>query len=359
MINIINSNNIKNRCLIFVGCLVYLLCACEPNFNLNAPYKDVPVVYGVLNYQDSIHYVKIYKGYQTNKNGNAFIDAQNPDSIYYYNDIKVVLQEYNGENRTSRPEILLKITYDFPRDSGIFYYGNERIVYYTTESLNKDRIYKIQITNLINGNVVEGKTPIVGDFGIITVSPTINMLGKSASIPFGKAANAADYELHVNFLYFEVDIKTNQVIKIDKIKKNICPKVGGNFKQSTSNEYQLYKEFTPTFYDDIAAQLKPNEGIVRYSGTPTSRACIEIEGWAAEESIVNFLISNRPVSGFVQVKNDYTNLTASDGVAFGFFSSRYKCRNTVFNITKNSEDTLYYGPKTHHLGFRPWIEYKP
>jgi hypothetical protein len=51
------------------------------------------VVYGILNYQDSVHYVKIYKGFQTNKNSGVYIDAQNPDSIYYKPDeLEVMLQ---------------------------------------------------------------------------------------------------------------------------------------------------------------------------------------------------------------------------------------------------------------------------
>jgi len=345
----------KNSYLLSFVCLVCLLTACKPNFNLNAPFKDVPVVYGILNYQDSIHYVKIYKGFQPNENGAAFIDAQNPDSIYYHNDILVFLQEYDGEQRTMRPDIPLHITHDFPRDSGVFYYKEERIIYHTKETLDQSKIYNIKIINKLNGNITEGRTPLVGIFKIANLS--FNML-TAKYVYFTPAANARGYEIHVNFIYFEVDIKTNEIVKVGKIVKNITSRVGEVF---TPNDYgELRKEFTPTFFDDIATQLKPNANIVRYMGFPGSNGtCIEIEAWAAGESMINFLVSNQPTSSFVQVTNTYTNLSASEGNAFGFFSSRVKALNGYFSIDKSTMDSLCFGSKTYHLGFRPWTEYKP
>ena len=344
----------KNSCLIFLVCLGCLFNACKPDFSLNAPHKDVPIVYGILNYQDSIHYVKIYRGFQPSQ-GTAFIDAQNPDSIYYYNDIKVVLQEYKGEARTSRPDIPLEITHDFPRDAGIFYYDKERILYTAKALLNKDMIYNINISNKLTGNEINGKTLLVGDFKI--QSTTVNMLAPNPAISFSEATNAMDYEIHVNFMYFEVDIKTNTVVKMDTIVKNICPQIGGSFNRSVSGD--LYKNYTPTFYDDIVAHVKPNSNVVRYIGSPRSPgACIEVEAWAAGESLKQFLLANKPTSSFVQVNNIYTNLTASTDCVFGFLSSRTKC-GSEFSVTDTSADSLYFGRKTRHLGFRPWTEYKP
>jgi len=347
----------KNRCLFFV-CIVLLLSACKPNFSLNAPYIDVPVVYGILNYQDSIQYVKIYKGFQPDENGTAFMDAQNPDSIYYHNDIIVVLQEYDGDEKTQRPDIPLYITHDFPRDSGIFYYKDERIIYYTAESLDKSKTYNIKITNKFNGNITQGRTKIVGDFAIKNISTSLSMVSAKSSIDFSPAENASGYEIFVNFLYFEVDIKTNEVVKIGKVVKNISQRID---EELVINDYgELKKTFSTTYYDDISAQLKPNSNVVRYIGTPGSNGtCIEVVAWAAGESMVNFLISSKPTSNFIQINNIYTNLTSSEGKAFGFISSRIKCPNRYFATDTKSQDSLCFGSKTHHLSFRPWVEYKP
>ena len=348
--------------LLLLGiCLGCLFTACKPDFNLNAPYKDVPVVYGILNFQDSIHYVKIYKGFQPKGKGAVFIDVQKPDSIYYYHDVMVVLEEYDAnDKRTPRPDISLNITHDFPRDSGMFYYDKERIIYYTTEMLDKDMCYNIKITNKINGNVTQGRTSLVGFFEIKNSGDyeISNRYSPYASIRFNAASHAFDYEIHVNFLYFEVDKKTNQVLATGKIKKNITPRLGEQFEYSENGNY-YYKTYARTFYDDIAAQLKPNSDIIRYTGTPSKPGiCIEVEAWAAGESMFNFLLSNKPISSFVQVNTKYTNLTSND-LVFGFFSSRFQCPTAYFGITPTSQDSLVKGTKTGSLGFGYWYDYKP
>jgi len=369
----------KPTYLLFGICLVYLFTSCKPDFDLNAPYKDVTVVYGVLNHQDSIHYVKIYKGFQSHKEGAVFIDAQKPDSIYYYDRISVVLQEFvirdkppgaatsNDTIRTARADIPLYITHDFPRDSGFFYYDKERIIYYTKEPLSKDYAYKILIKHKQTGKVTEGITRMLGNgentyigFEIYSLSSTFPMLGRGeASIAFFPAKYAKDYEFHVNFIYFEVDKKTNQVVRIGKVVKNICPRVGTIWTNEKDRDYCV-KKFARTFYDDIATQLKPDPKVVRYIGTPGSNgSCIEVEGWAAGESMTQYLLSNQPTSSFIQVGSVYTNLTASEGLAFGFLSSRIKCPSRRFATNKESEDSLVSGSKTRNLGFRPWSEYKP
>ncbi|MCL1851178.1 MAG: hypothetical protein FWF70_07260 [Bacteroidetes bacterium] len=353
----------KYSYLVILICLGCIFSACKPEFNLNAPYKDVPVVYAILNYQDSINYVKIYKGFQPVAEGSVFIDAQNPDSIYYKkDDILVVLEEYDENNkRTPRPNIKLDITHDFPRDTGFFYYKDERILYYTNEPLYQDKIYNIKITNKVNGNVVEGSTPIVGDFQIVNYISQFNMLNKTNGVSFKPASNASamGYEFHVSFIYFEVDVNTKEVLKIGKITKNICSKLGEVFKPDPFYN-ECYKTYTVTFYDDIAAKVEPNPNVIRYMGTPNERGvCIEVEGWAAGESMVKFLLSNQPTSSFVQINTKYTNLSATEGFVFGFISSRTKCITRKYSATPESQDSLISGSKTYKLGFRPWIEYQP
>jgi len=341
--------------LLLPTCLLCLFTACEPKFDLNAPYKDVTVVYGILNYQDSIHYVKIYKGFQSN---DVYIDARNPDNIYYYDDINVALLESKDGRSTGR-RIPLKYTHDFPRDAGIFYYEDERIIYYTTEEIKQGMDYKIVIKNNLTEKVTTGETPIVDDFKITTFG-AVDMTALKGTISFSKAEHAAGYEIHVNFLYFEVDKNTNQVVKTGKISKNITPEPGQGFRtNSTTGDF--FQDFALTFYDDIAAQLKPNDDVIRYMGRPNSKSPIEVIGWAAGESMINFLLSSRPTNSFTQVNTIYTNMeTAKGELVFGFLSSKVETKPpTYLPIVPTSEEELIQGSKTGHLGFRPYIEYRP
>jgi len=348
----------KYTYFLFATCLLCLFAACEPNFDLNAPRKDVTVVYGILNYQDSVagHYVKIYRGFQPYGKNSVFIDAQNPDSIYYNPaDIEVIFQEYWDGKRTTRPNIKLEPTHDFPRDPGIFYYDDERIIYHTKEPIYKNRDYKIEVRNLRTGIVTRGETAIVEDFKI--KSNTIDMLGTRGAVAFTEATHASGYEIHVSFIYFEVEKNPpHKVVGSGKITKNITPTIGETFPNDAMGD--LRKEFPMTFYDDIAAELKVNPDVIRFIGTPTTPSAFEAEGWAASESMVKFLLSNRPSSSLTQVNILYTNLSASDdGLAFGFLASRVKAQTMYFNIRDTSEDELVNGPKTGHLGFRPYLEW--
>jgi len=321
---------------------------------LNAPRKDVTVVYGIFNHQDTIHYVKIYRGFQPHGQNSVWLDVQNPDSIYYNPEhINVVLQEYWDGKRTVRPNIKLEHTHDFPRDTGVFYYGDERMIYYTEEPLHIGMVYKIVIMNLRTGIVTEGQTPIVEDFDIKGNMYDLT-IAKSAMVAFSKAEYAFGYEIHVSFIYFEVDKKTHQVVGSGKITRNITPTLGETFQ--FDNLGNLFKVFPMTFLDDINAQIKVNSDVIRFVGTPTIPSAFEIEGWAAGESMVKFLLSNQPTSSFTQVNIMYTNMeTDQDGKAFGFLSSKVKAPTMYFNITDASENKLVreYG----HLGFRPYVEW--
>jgi len=348
----------KYTYLLLCTSLVFLFVACN-DFDLNAPYKDVTVVYGILDYKLDTNFVKIYKGFQS-RDGATFINARTPDSIYYnVNDIIAILEEYKDNKRTLRPNIPLKYTDEFKRDTGIFYYEKEKIIYYTTEKLLPDADYKIVITNKKTKKITTGQTSIVGDFEIKNYMPYPMPAKTDLRVDFTPSARAFDYEIHVSFLYFEVDKATNKVVNPNgKIVKNITPRLGEKWEPESSGN--LVKKFTPTFYNDIATQLNPNPKVIRYMGTPGSKGvCIEIEAWAAEENLVKFLLSNQPTTSFVQINTRYTNMETSDGLAFGFLSSRVKAPVTRLAVTLDSQDSLIYGKKTSHLGFKPWAEYKP
>jgi len=61
----------------FLLLLFFLSESCDETFELNAPYEDIWVVYGVLNPQDSIQYIRVSKVFQPESD--AFLYAENND----------------------------------------------------------------------------------------------------------------------------------------------------------------------------------------------------------------------------------------------------------------------------------------
>src|SRR5579872_6243382 len=107
--------------------IAILLLACNNKLNILLPYKDITVVYGLLDQSDSVHYIRINKAFEGN--GNAQVMAQQYDSINYPpGTLSVSLQDYN--NGTLVRTIKLDTTYSIPVSPGVFSYPKQ-VEYYT------------------------------------------------------------------------------------------------------------------------------------------------------------------------------------------------------------------------------------
>ena len=97
---------------------VALLNACSEDIDLTAPYQETAAIYGLLNANDSVQYIRVSKAFLGD--GNVYVMAQQVDSVVYGDilDVKieriknsVVMETYNLTRVTS-----------IPKDSGTFYY---------------------------------------------------------------------------------------------------------------------------------------------------------------------------------------------------------------------------------------------
>ena len=102
-----------------VAFLVIFCSTCSNEFDLIDDWKDIPVVYGLLNPSDEVHYIRVEKAF-LDPTTSALEVAQIADSLYYAEDeISVkIMDTANGEtfslNRVNGTEI------GFPRNDGIF-----------------------------------------------------------------------------------------------------------------------------------------------------------------------------------------------------------------------------------------------
>jgi hypothetical protein len=58
--------------------LAATLCGCSSELDINAPYKDITIVYGLLDSRDPIQFIKVNKAFLGE--GDAYVFAQIPDS---------------------------------------------------------------------------------------------------------------------------------------------------------------------------------------------------------------------------------------------------------------------------------------
>jgi len=151
---------ILSVCSFFIGC--------KNDLEILAPYKESVAVYGLINQDDSVQYVRVQRVYLGE--GNALVMAQNPDSAYYKpGELKVTLQRFkNGaqvsvDNPASASmEIVLTETF-VTTDPGIF--NSNQLLYRTNHALYGDSEYKLVIHNNKSGSDFSSKNiSLIGDF---------------------------------------------------------------------------------------------------------------------------------------------------------------------------------------------------
>ena len=72
-----------NRFYVFLAAifLAFAFVSCDKDLQINDDYKDITIVYGLLNPNDSLSYIRIEKAFLSD--GDIFQAAQIPDSNLY------------------------------------------------------------------------------------------------------------------------------------------------------------------------------------------------------------------------------------------------------------------------------------
>src|SRR5690606_21255581 len=103
---------------------VFGIQSCSEDFEVTAPYKDVTLVYGLLNMQDTAHYIRIQKAF-LDENKNAFDMARQADSSFYReSDLEVVMKEIANGAMVGAPIPLSRVDMNlegYPKKEGVFF----------------------------------------------------------------------------------------------------------------------------------------------------------------------------------------------------------------------------------------------
>ena len=124
------------------------IVSCDNDLDIIAEWKDIPVVYGILNAQDSVHYVKLNKAFLGQ--GDVMSMAQEFDSLHYnQEEVGLRLIEYRiaAGQYIETKSIEMEPTDEFEKpDSSIFIFsGPDQIIYKSDASLNNERYYSAEV----------------------------------------------------------------------------------------------------------------------------------------------------------------------------------------------------------------------
>jgi hypothetical protein len=297
------------RPLILLLFIPLLWISCETDFDLNAEWKDITVVYGILNQNEDVHYIRIQKAYLGQ--GNVMQMAMEADSNLYPNNLNVMIQEWNNTTLVRTLELDTITIKD--KEPGIFF-SPDQPLYFTQASLNPAYRYKLLITNQNTGKVISSECELVGDFGITTpaANTQINFnipTNPTKTFAWRPAKNAGRYQVILRFNYLDVVLGTTDTIArqiewYSPVVKSGNTSGGGDIELKFSNE---------TFFSMVETQIPKIENIIRY---PVN---VELVFYVAATDLSTYIEVNEPSSSLVQERPEYTNIENGLGV----FSARY------------------------------------
>jgi len=325
--------------LLFIATVI--IVSCKTDFNVNADYKEVAVVYGLLNQHDSIHYLRINKAFLGT--GNALEYSQIPDSSSFGGNIDVVLEE-TLNNGTVKKRVFDTITLS-NKESGEFYSPTQLFYYYKDsphDSLNPSSSYELKIKDRKTGYTASSKTMLIhsgsiANYGFRFITPSGNTvdLKQAGSFEWKNALFARRYQLRVFFRYKELNFKG------DTTRKRIIwtfPEVNSDFHTdentdpSSSQSNYGANDFLKFCESNIPYSDQSIEGDVkaRYAST------CDLELTAIGDEYCSYLDANGPTSGVLMEKPSYSNIT--NGI--GFLSSRHVIHLEDIKTKANKEIPL-------------------
>ena len=252
----------------FVSLLLtpFLLTSCEVEFSPNAEWKNVPVVYCLLDQDDDTTWVRVQRCYLSE--GNIYQYGSNSDSINYpQGSIQVALLAYDGG--ALKDSIAFTYT-EVDRDSGAFAYTAQPVYYALTKNkLRENYTFVLNVRNTADGSLLATTNPITlikktsGTLiskPSITVTPSGDTLGgfyfnevdpvspaqASCLIQWNPLENARLYQPVVRFYYESGGVKHH----IDFL----CPRVTSSSSEVRYTREQFLTELRNRFQDDTTVK---------------------------------------------------------------------------------------------------------
>ena len=152
----------KKVSVYIVFLIIISFVACEKDLD-TAAWKEISVVYGVINLKDTVQYLRINRAY-TSPDDDPLNYTQVNDSVNYPQDLfEVYLEEYQDGELIGDPVEYYAV--DRQKEPGLF--SNEsNCVFKTSTYVNENSEYKVIVYNKESGHETSGTCPVLGGVNI-------------------------------------------------------------------------------------------------------------------------------------------------------------------------------------------------
>jgi len=291
--------------------------SCDNTLDVTADWKEIPVVYGLLNPSAEQNYIRINRAY-LNEDGNALNFAQEPDSLQFKDLTVTLVESRNGVELNS--VVLNRVNGDtigLPKEDGIFA-SSPNILYETSYDIKSTDFaqtyaYHLVIVNNESGKIYRSNATMVGNTEILSPlrerDPRFNInddTNRFIFINYREAPQAKMYDCKIRFRYKEYPKGKPGEFTVDSVDWTV-------FKNRETARLRGYEEKliavkSHLFYDFLASSIVSDENIER---VPLDMGFYL---YAGGEDLYTYVQVNQPSIGIVQKKPEFSNIDNGLGI---------------------------------------------
>jgi hypothetical protein len=329
------------------------LSSCSEDFEVAAPYKNVTVIWGLLNVEDTAHYIRVQKAFLDDAKS-AIDMAKTPDSNYYAS-LNVVLREISGSTVSTFPLTRVDLAAEgFPKEAGPFF-NTPHYAYKLKRQLNAGARYRVVVTNAATGSTDSAETGLISTnrsvFDAFELNQALNPVYK---VDFPKQLPANNefvwniFRIPSTASYFEGTIRFNYVDKNTLTNVQTDKHVDFTFasRPVQGATVKLITEHA-TLYSFLRESIQlPPANVERYMDS------CDLTIWAGSTELYTYKLINEAQGGITgdQIKPIYTNVKGTN--ALGLLASRAKIMRMNVAIGSATMDSLKSNRITSPLNIR-------
>lgn len=314
--------------------LLFSMSGCDNEVDINADWKEILVVYGLLDPLDSVQYIKVNKAF-LNENENALKVAQNPDSLFL-KDARVTLLHIN-----SGKLIELQRVNEIPKQPGVFA-QDPNYLYKTTEPILENEPYKLVVESSLTGQKIQAvtwtlkKARIEAPFK--SSNPTFSLGAKFIVISYVPGWNSYAYDIKMRVKIDEFNRRDTSFIQTRDLTWNVITNYVVQRNTTAAVLHQIERE---SFMQFLASSLDTSRAIVRRFKH------VSVEYYGGSQNLIDYISVNEPSIGIVQKTAEYSNIEGG----MGLFGSRCRQEIGTSNFEPASVGILQNNKLTAPLNF--------
>lgn len=284
-----------------------LLFSCKNELDINAKWKETIVVYGMLNANDSVQYIRVSKAFLNEKTG-ALQAAKISDSLYLDS---AVVKLRSSDNSFSDK---LTRVWNIAKDSGLFANDINPLYKLSTtgaRALDPAKRYILEVLSPKTGNTVRAETNLVGLSNILSPfrdsTSNFAVTPEYLTISLKAGQNSFAYDIKLDITYDEFPV--NDTFK--KITKVATWNMLTNASALGSSN-MLYKIPRLALLQFLRNTITADPGLyhrMKYVG---------MRVFGGNQLLLDYISVNEPSIGIVQKQAEFSNIQGG----IGLFASR-------------------------------------